>query len=70
MEDNFKTSKKDIVFESLIKELQPITMKSQSKDFGSGGTHGTNQFRKAEKELSEHTLRFDYQGFNCTVELK
>ena len=68
--NKFKSTPKDKAFEDLIKELQPLSRKSLSRDFGSGGTHGTNQFNKAEKELSEHTLRFIYLGFEYVVQLK
>jgi hypothetical protein len=68
--NKFKSTEKDKAFEKLIKELQPLSRKSLSRDFGSGGDQGTNQFRKAEKELSEHTLRFIYLGFECIVQLK
>lgn len=65
--DIFKTSRKDQVFEKLIKELQPITRKSLERNFGSGDK---KHFNVAENELSEHTLRFDYSGFECIVQLK
>ena len=68
--NEFKSTKKDQAFEDLIKELQPITKKSFTRDFGSGGEYGTSQFNKSEKQLSEHTLRFKYKGYKCIVELK
>ena len=68
--NKLKPSKKDLAFEELIKELRPLLRQSKELNYGSGGTHGTNQFKNEEKELSEYTLRFDYKGFTLKVELK
>ena len=68
--NKFKSTPKDKAFEDLIKELRPLLRQSKELNYGSGGTHGTNQFKNEEKELSEHTLRFNYKGFECQVELK
>lgn len=56
--NEFKTTDKDKAFEELIKELQPITRKSDSRDFGS-----------ASKRKSEHTLTFQYKEFTVEVQL-
>lgn len=57
----FKRTKKDIVFEKLIKELQPITRKSIRRDFGTSS--------KA-KGSTNHTLEFNYEEYEVKVEMK
>ena len=57
----FKQSNKDKIFEELIIDLKPITIKSQEKNFGTSSTA---------KGSTNHTLEFRYKGYDCKVELK
>ena len=58
---DFKKTDKEKAFENLIKELKPITKKSKWLDFG------TSSKAKGSTNL---TLEFNYNGFDCKVELK
>ena len=62
--NKFKSTVKDKVFEDLLNELRPLLRKSKRLDYGSASKPN------AEKNLSEHTLRGDYKGFEIVIELK
>ena len=57
--DIFKSTIKDKIFESLIKDLQPITRKSPERNFGT-----------ASKKKGMHVFSFQYKGCDVEVELK
>ena len=62
--NKFKSTAKDKAFEGLLNELRPLLRKSKRLDYGSADKPN------AEKNLSEHTLRIDYKGFEIVIELK
>ncbi len=59
--NKFKPSKKDLVFEELIKELQKLKGRGKEFNFGTSSTA---------KGSTEHTLEFEYEGYTAKVELK
>lgn len=59
--NKFKASKKDLIFEELIKELQVLSRKGKWRNFGTSSTA---------TDSTEYTLEFDYKGCNVKVELK
>ena len=59
--NKFKSSKKDLIFEELIKEMQVLSRKGQWRNFGTSSTA---------KNSTEHTLEFDYKGHPVKVEMK
>ncbi len=59
--NEFKNTSKDKAFEELLKELRPLTRKSEYLNFGTSS--------KA-KGSTNCTIEFDYKGFTCKVELK
>ena len=62
MEDVFKTTRKDQIFEKLIKEIKPISRKySHRFDYGTGS--------KA-KGSTNHTIEFDMNGYDVKIESK
>jgi len=61
MANLFQKTQKDIAFEELIKELKPITAKSERLYFGTSSTA---------KGSTEHTLIFNYKEFTVKIELK
>lgn len=59
--NKFQQTRKDKIFEDLIKELQVISKRGEFRDFGTASTA---------KGSTNHTLEFDYKGYRCKVELK
>ena len=59
--NKFKSTDKDIQFEKLIKDLQPITRHSKELNFGTSSQA---------KDATNYTIEFQYGKYYCKVELK
>jgi hypothetical protein len=59
--NKFKATKKDLIFEELIKEMQALSIKGQWRNFGTSSTA---------KNSTEYTFEFDYLGQSVKVEMK
>ncbi len=58
--NKFKSSKKDLVFEELIKELQKLKGRGKEFNFGTSSTA---------KGSTNHTIELDYRGYTAKIEL-
>jgi len=59
--NKLKPSKKDLIFEELIKELQKLKGRGKEFNFGTLSTAMGS---------TEHTIEFEYKGYIAKVELK